>query len=294
MERERADREERQAIVTKHRALESEVQDALAATCDDAAKWAPQHCAPTCYPAESKDPRAGTKLAGKVELQHQVCQRDEGGAWLIVELDAKRPVARAFRRRPPKVHKKDTWQAEIAASLAEHRVGKAPRGETFSVLGGAVRAVKHPVTHESLRCVTVAQYTTLRRSKLDACGASGKATCEASGNAAARGINLARYRLAEAGQLHDSGKDAECQVAALDALATARGLPRWRQYAKLNVGAWTAGLSYVTRFDGVLDEDGVFALALSLAAQAEQLHAQCGGASSQTTPEQEHAFHSCP
>ena len=307
-ERDRQARAERAVIVSKHRELESEQQDALGTTCDDAAKWAPQHCAPTCYPPEQRDERAGTKLAGTVELQHHVCQRvldgDQVGPWLIVdELDGNKLAARKSRGRAPKPHKKGSWQAEIATALGEHRVGKAPRGEVFAVLGGAIRAMKHPVTRESLRCVTVAQYTTLPRAaldrtgKLDTCGATGataKATCEAAGNAAARGINLARYRIAEATQLHAAGKDAQCQAAALEALATARGLPRWRQYAKLNVGAWTEGLAYKTRFDGVLDEDALFALAPLLATEAEQLHAACGGASSKTTPAQEHAFHSCP
>lgn len=297
-ERERQDREAKQAIVTKHRALESTVQDALGATCDDLTRWAPQHCTPSCYPPAPKDPRAGTKLAGKVELQHHVCQRigdADSAPWLIVEeLDDKKLVARPHRGRPPKAHKKATWQAEIASSLADHRIRKAPRDEVFIVLGGPARATTHPVTHEELRCVMVAQYTTLPRSKIDACGTTGKSACEASGNAAARGINLARFRIAEAAQLHASGKDLECQAAALDALATARGLPRWRQYTKLNIGAWTEGLAYKTRFDGILDEDALFALATSLAAQAEAQHAECGGASSRTTPAQEHAFHSCP
>jgi hypothetical protein len=299
-ERQHREREEHKAIVTKHRVLESAQQDALGATCEDPSKWAPQHCKPTCYPAEEKDPRAGIKLAGNVELQHHVCQRvlagDQMGPWLIIEdLDGKKLEARTKRGQFPKPHKKGSWQAEIATALADQRVGKAPRGEVFSVLGGAVRAMKHPITHESLRCVTVAQYTTLPRAKLDPCGTSGKAACEASGNAAARGINLARFRISEAAKLRDAHKDDACRTAALDALATARGLPRWRQYAKLNVGAWTEGLAYKTRFDGVLDEDSLFALASTLATEAQKLLVDCGMVGTPpTTPEHEHAFHSCP
>lgn len=293
-ERDRKEKARRAAIVHEHRKLESEQQDALGATCTDSAKWATQQCTPSCYPAEQKDARAGTKLAGTVELQHHVCQRGDGPWMIVEELDDNKPVAKQHRGRVPKPHKKGSWQAEIATALADTRVGKAPRGEVFAVLGGAARAVKHPVTRESLRCVTVAQYTTLPRGALDPCGTSGKTTCEAAGNAAARGLNLARFRLAEAAHLQAAGKEAECQVAALDALATARGLPRWRQYAKLNVGEWTEGLAYKTRFDGVLDEDALFAIAPAIEAEATKLHAACGGASPKTTAEHEHAFHSCP
>jgi hypothetical protein len=68
----RRERAERAEIVAKHRTLESAQQDALGATCKDPVAWAKQHCGPTCYPAEPKDPRAGMKIAGAVEIQHQV------------------------------------------------------------------------------------------------------------------------------------------------------------------------------------------------------------------------------
>jgi len=300
---ERQRREElarRQELTRAHHKLESEQQDHLAATCTDAKKWAPQHCKPTCYPPEAEDLRANTPLAGKVEVHHHVCQRvlenDQGGPWFILaELDGKKLPARPHRGRTPKAHKKGTWQEAITTTLANGRAGKAPRGETFSVLDGALRSLKHPVTHEQLRCTTVAQYTTMPKSKLDVCGMSGKGTCEAAGNAAARGINLARYRLAEAAQLDAAKKDEPCRAAATEALATARGLPRWRQYAKLNVGEWTEGLAYKTRWDGVLDEDTLFALAPTLAAEAEALLSKCGLVGRPpTTPAQEHGFHSCP
>lgn len=296
----KAEQARRARIVHEHRKLESQQQDALGAVCTDSAKWAPQHCTPSCYPPEPPDPRAGTKVAGTVEIHHHVCQRvlagDQSGPWLIThELDAKKLPARPFRRRFPKAHKKGSWQAEIATALVEARVGKAPRGEVFAVLGGAVRATMHPVTREPMRCVTVAQYTTMPRATLDACGMRGKATCEAVGNPAARGINLARFRLAEAAIFRDARKDEQCRTAALDALATARGLPRWRQYAKLNVGQWTEGLAYKTRYDGVLDEDTLFALAPVLAADAQRMLAECGMVGTPpTTPEHEHAFHACP
>ncbi len=288
-------------IAAKHQKLELAQQDAMSATCSDSTKWAAQHCSPTCYPAEPKDPRAGTKLAGRVELQHHACQRaalGDDAPWMLVEeLDDKPLVARAHRGRAPKPHKKGSWQADVAAALAKTRTGKPPRGEVVTVLGAA-RSVTHPVTKEALRCVTIAQYTTVPRGELDDCGvaeAGTPVTCEAAGSAAARGVNLARFRLAEAARLRDAVKDEPCRTAALDALATARGLPRWRQWAKLNTGVWKEGMAYKTRFDGILDEDGLFALAPVLEQEALQMLAACNMVGTPPTkPEAEHAFHSCP
>jgi hypothetical protein len=282
VERERI---ERAAIVSRHRALESEQQDALGATCTDEAKWESQHCTPACYPAEPSSARAGTKLAGAVEIEHEACRRD-GGAWMILDdgLGGRALAIRSYRKHPPKPHKAGSWQAAIEESLPEKYV----------VTGAAMRPLKHGVTNEPMQCVKVAQYATLHAT-LGICGIPGDVTCEAAGNPAARALNLVRYRLAEAMALHSEGKEADCQAASLDALATVRGMPRWRQYAKLNVGEWKDGILYKTRFDGVLDEDALFALAASLGSDAERLHTTCGGAAGvKTTPQQEQAFHSCP
>lgn len=289
---ERQERIARDAIVTKHRKLESAQQDALGATCNDPVAWAKQHCGPTCYPPEPKDPRAGTKVGGTVEVQHQVCQREDEQFVVIDELDPKLKT-RAFRKRFPRPPKQGTWQAELATWFAEHQVGKLARRDAIAIVG-SWKPVEHPLTKESLKCVRLVHYTAAPRGKLDDCGARKKTACEATGNAAARGINLVHYRLAQARQLQSAGDDAGCAEAALEAVATARGMPRWRQYAKLNVGQWTEGLAYKTRFDGTLDEDSLFAAAAALGVAAEQVYAACAGTNAQTKPEQEHAFHSCP
>jgi len=266
--------------------LESEQQDALGATCTDGGRWAAQQCTPTCYPPEPASGRAGTRLAGVVEIEHLACQREGTSTWTVIDDELGDALAiRSYRKRPPRAHRSGTWQAEIESALPAKHV----------VIGNALRATEHPLTHERLQCVKVAEYTTVRAATTGVCGVPGKVTCEAAGNAAARGLNLVRYRLAEASSLHAAGNAAGCQAAALQAVATARGLPRWRQYAKLNVGEWKEGVSYKTRFDGLLGEDAIFALAAALGADAEVMHATCGGASRiHTTARQEHAFHSCP
>jgi len=282
------ERDEHEAIVEAHRKIEDQQQEALAATCDAPA---PTHdherCLPSCYPTESPDARAGKKLAGKVEVDHLVCERGDGS---LVQADELVPKLRAavFPRRFPQAHKPTTWQGKLEAALHD----KLPRGDILVVAGGW-RAREHPLTHEKLRCVTVAHYAQSLHHPLDTCGGIGEVACEAGGNAAARAINVVRYRLDEAKRLQTQGKTADCQQAALEAIAVARGLPRWRQYVKLNIRKWTDNLSYRTRFDGILDEDTLFQATAAMGSEAEGVYAACGGTGATTTPEQEQSFHTC-
>jgi hypothetical protein len=70
-------------------------------------------------------------------------------------------------------------------------------------------------------------------------------------------------------------------------------MPRWRQYAKLNVKGWHDVAAYRTRFDGILDEDTLFATAATLGSDAEGVFSACGGASAKTVAEDEQSFHGC-
>ena len=229
-------------------------------------------------------------------IQHLACEPagSEAGPLVIAdELDGAKLVARAVRGRFPAPHKKGTWQAAVENMLVDAERPKLPRGDVIVVSGGW-RQLVHALTKERLRCVTISHYTRSMHHALDGCGADGALTCEATGNAAARGINVVHYRLAEARQLRAAGKTTECQQAALEAVAVARGLPRWRQYAKLNVAHWVDHPGYRTRFDGTLDEDTLFATAATLGGDAETVYAACGGvAGASTTAAQEQSFHAC-
>lgn len=275
-----AEKAEREREVAIHRKIEEEQQDALGATCAEAGKHEPR-CAPSCYAPAVADPRAGKKLKGAVEIQHIVCQRPEGGPFMVLDdLDAK--LAAKAARRFGKAHKKG-WQAEVEASF---------KPELFVVTSNW-REITQPLTKECLRCLPASQFVALKK-PLDACGSAGDTLCEASGNAAAHGLNVIRFRLAEARTLQAAGDSEGCQKAALEAVAVARGMPRWRQYAKLNVGQWRDNAHYRTRFDGILDEDTLFANAQSLGMDAEAVFATCGGAAgAPTTAEQEQSFHRC-
>jgi len=263
-------------IVAEHRKLEAQQQDALAASCDAAPGTKPR-CQPSCYAAATADPRAGKKVKGPAELQHLVCQ--SGTTWVISDdLDPKLTV-RALRGHPPKLHKKDTWQAEVELALP------------VTVTGGK-HDVTDPITKQTHTCAAASQFIASLKKPLDACGGTGDVVCEAGGNAAAHGLDVIHFRIVEARRLQASGNTDGCQQAALEAVAVAHGMPRWRQYAKLNVDQWPKDARFRTRFDGVLDEDTLFEMAASLGQTAESVYAACGGTATATT-EQEQSFHTC-
>lgn len=279
------ERVRRQELASAHHKLEEEQQDALATSCEDK-KPANKHarCLPSCYATELADPRAGKKLPKRAEIPHLVCEASPSSYVVADEIGFATLAVKPARGRH-KPHKKGSWQAAVEAAL--------PHGKRDTVVvAGTWRPMTHPITKEKLRCVRVSLFPAA--AKLDACGGDGTLGCEAIGDAAARGINVVHYRLAEARQLQNAGKQDECQQAALEAVAVARGLPRWRQYAKLNVDTWVARSAYRTRFDGILDEDALFETATGLGKQAEEVFVACGGAAgAATTADQEQSFHAC-
>jgi hypothetical protein len=270
---------------------------ALAATCEQPALAAAKRCLPSCYPPEAADVRAGKRIKRAAVISHLVCTRgsDEAGPFLIAdELGGAALEVHAQRGRSPKPHARATWQATVEAAVRTALTPEIARGDVVRVTG-RWKPRTHPATQERLRCVTVAHHARSVRRAFDACGSQGAIACEAAGNAAALGLNVVHYRLAEARQLQASGKDAECRQAALEAIAVARGMPRWRQYMSLNTDQWKAVPRYRTRFDGVLDEDTLFATAIELGVEAQAVHAACGGEGNPTsTAAQEQSFHTCP
>ncbi len=291
------ERERRADLASAHRELEDEQQTALGASCEKAVVQGSQpRCEPSCYRAEPADPRAGKKL-GRAEIVHLACTRsdvaDAGPIILADEIGGATIAVRAARGRVPKPHKKGTWEAEVASAVAEALRPELGRRDVIRVTG-AWKKVSHPVTKERLRCVTVSHHVAGMRRALDECGARGPVACEAGGNAAVHGINVVHYRLAEARQLQAAGKDTECQRAALEAVAVARGLPRWRQYVSLNVDQWKRYPRYRTRFDGCLEEESLFSTASALGTAAQIVHGECGGpANPKTTAAHEQSFHTC-
>lgn len=293
----RAEQAKHDEIVASHREAELEQQNAFAGSCAEPKPWTKhERCLPSCYPTELPTARADVQLIGATEVDHVVCKRSGEVPYAIVdELEPTlrvQPTKRRFPREPAKA----SWQGALATWF--HEAAKLPRGDVV-VVKGSWKSRKHPVSREVLSCVTVTHFAKSLRGKLGDCGAvaganAAGATCEAAGNGAARAINVVHYRLVEAKRLQASGKREPCQQAALEAIAVARGLPRWRQYKKLNVDEWNDKLVYKTRFDGVIDEDALFAIVTGLGSEAEAVYAGCGGAAPATTNvDQEQSFHMC-
>ena len=279
----------RAQLADAHHKLEAEQQGAFAATCTEPGKHA--RCLPSCYAGEPLDPRATKRPQQAIAIEHLACEKQgRAGSGPFTLADEVGKLAVRPTGAPGKPHKKGSWQAVVEEALVH--LSRPKRSDAIVVTSAAWRNLEHPITKEKLRCVTVAHYARGIRS-IDGCGEDGAIGCEAMGDPAAHGINVVHYRLVEAQRLEATGKSTECQQAALEAIAVARGLPRWRQYMQLNIAKWTPHTAYRTRFDGLLDEDALFTTAIALGKQAEALHAACGGASTQTTPAQEQSFHTC-
>jgi len=271
-------------IVAEHRKIEEEQQDAFALACT-AEPPHDKRCKPSCYEPAAADLRAGKKIAGAVEIQRLACKAGDG--YVLVDGLAPELVAKPVRGRPPKAHKTG-WQAPVEQAPL---IPKLAKGDALVVTGAKFRDYHDPVTRETRECVVISELTHLRR-PLDKCGGDNFG-CEANGNNAAHGLDVIHFRLAEARTLQAANKSEPCQAAALEAIAVSRGMPRWRQYAKLNVKGWREVAAYRTRFDGILDEDTLFATAASLGSEAEAVFAACGGVSAKTTAEDEQSFHAC-
>jgi hypothetical protein len=279
-----SDEDKHDEIVASHRKIESEQQDALALACTEDVPH-DKRCKPSCYEPAPADPRAGKKLSGAVEIQHLACKL--GDSFIVVDALEPKLTAQRARGRFPKPHKTG-WQAPIEQAPL---VPKLAHGDALVVTGTKLRELTDPVTHETRSCVTVSHFTHVRK-PLDKCGGDNDG-CEATGNNATHGIDVVHFRLAEAHALQAENKSEACQAAALEAIAVSRGLPRWRQYAKLNTRAWHEVAAYRTRFDGILDEDNLFATAASLGSDAEAVYLACGGATAKTVAEDEQSFHGC-
>lgn len=280
--------ETRAELAAAQNARLDEQATALASSCE-ATEPAKPRCLPSCYTPESIDPRVGKLVRGGVEITHRVCKREEGVYRILDE-----GVALSVRRSSgvAKPHRKGTWQAEVEAAVRASLEPELARADVVVALG-TWKPVTHPITQEALKCVEVSHYTRNQRRKLDHCGGQGEIACEAGRSDAAHGLNVVRYRLSEARRLRADHEDEACRDAALEAVAVARGMPRWRQYMTLNTTKWKASKRYRTRFDGILDEDTLFATAITLGVEAEKVYADCGGAWPKTTAAQEQSFHTC-
>ncbi|HEY4058659.1 MAG TPA: hypothetical protein VGM39_18730 [Kofleriaceae bacterium] len=286
----REEQARRAKLVEAHHALEAEQSEALAWKCEKDQPEPHERCEPSCYRAETADPRAKKKLP-RAEIMHLACTaHGSDDVMLLDELGGAKLVAKPARGRA-KPHKKG-WEADVEAKVIAALGPEVARGDVVKVTG-TWSPRSQPLTNERLRCVTVSHFTAMKR-PLDDCGARGGVACEAMGHPAPHALDVVHFRLAEARAMQAAGDHDTCQRAALEAIAVSRGLPRWRQYVALNINAWRSYPRYRTRFDGWLDEDALFATAAKLGEDALAQYQACGGDPNPKTPvEQEQSFHRC-
>jgi hypothetical protein len=112
--------------------------------------------------------------------------------------------------------------------------------------------------------------------KPNECGSHGTETvCEASGSQGARAFNYIRYRIDEAKKYKKSNPEA-CRTSSFAAVATARGVRKFRA-GRIENDTWAPGLTYKTRYDGMLKEKELFAMVDEYEEEALALHEKCGG-----------------
>ena len=140
---------------------------------------------------------------------------------------------------------------------------------------------------DKLRCLELQWYSKDDTVQMSKCGhPDDKVACEVTGSKTVRAINVIHYRIEEAKKLKASDKQA-CQQAALQAVAFSRGIPKFKK----SLGSDSAeGLTYKTRYDGVLTEVKAFARIKQLGTEALALYKSCGGGSGATKGDEEMAF----
>ena len=241
-------------------------------------------CTPSCYEPEQPSPDANKKTTTCAHFTKGFCETAVNGSWSEPELNqggTLQEVVPDCRFPAPDTGK---W-----ASMSRRAVGvlDAARGDVAFIPADAEWYDADSSDGSRLRCLDLHLYARAAHLELTKCGTPDEATvCEAVGSKSARAINVAHFRIDEATRLAATDKQG-CQQAALQAIAFSRGLPKY----KTELGAqWVAGLTYKTRYDGVVSEKRLFSKLRKLGARGLELYESCGGTDPTTTPDDEMAF----
>jgi len=256
-----------------------------------------ERCLPTCYRTEPPAPAAGQETSGCATFESYLCERQLIGHWGDPEMlnpggfGQNTPASPVPDCKFPRAPSPSKWK-KLQAFAIQHTT--AERGDViFIPPDSAWTDDMQSPDGRKWRCVVVENYFHKVERTQNRCGATSQnVVCEASGSASVRALNVIRYRLEEAQQLRAAGKAAACQLAAKEALATARGLPVWRAH-KQAARDWEEGLIYKTHRDGVLSESALFARVAEYATRAAAEYEACGGANPATAAADEQAFHAC-
>ncbi len=242
----------------------------------------PVKCAPSCYSIEPAAPAAGKEVKACMHQTKGFCQDATTAGWGPANLNAGVTFVEIVDSCKFPAPKSGKW-----ATLSKNAVGQYGSVKPGDVV--FIPSSEEWYTAESdnatSRCVDLHWYEKEASVTLNVCGGTGSTfVCERSGSRAALGFNMLHARLDEAKRLKAAEDVAGCKIAARQAIAFSRGLPRFKK----NLGGdWAQGLTYKTRADGTLKEKELFAKAAKLGAEAESVFASCGGEKKVATDEKE-------
>jgi hypothetical protein len=115
-----------------------------------------------------------------------------------------------------------------------------------------------------------------KQTRVDCPGGAKPPACEGLGSKTAFGMNLLHVRLEAARKAQATSHPIRCYKLAYAAALTAAGLPGFREVMKRQ-HQWSAGSTYLTRWDGTLTEDQLFGKVAQELEEAKKLYAACGG-----------------
>jgi hypothetical protein len=248
-------------------------------------------CFPSCYAPEAPAADAGKSFKGCGTFDQGVCELSNGQMWGDPYfLEQTTPQSLEPCKFPSS---RSTKWAQMNKFIRES-TDNMSASDVFVVAPDTQNWTDERTDDGLRRCVSATYYAKDMPLTKSRCGGANDAVvCEASLSATARAINVTHYRLDEAKKLQASGDAAGCRAAALEAIAVARGLPKWRDYM-MSDRSWWINLTYKTRYDGSLSEDALFKKTASLGKSALDAYHACGGTGNAVTSEaQEQSFHAC-
>jgi hypothetical protein len=241
-------------------------------------------CTPSCYEPDVPSPDAGKETKACTHYTKGFCATLEPGGWTEPELNQGatfQGIVNDCKFPKPNAGK---W-AKLSKRAVKILEPKA--GDVAFIPANSDWEAAESSDGSTLRCLDLHWYEKNSTVTMTKCGHPDEAVvCEVSGSKSVRAINMIHYRVDEAEKLKSSDKQG-CQAAALQAVAFSRGLPKF----KANLGSgWASGLTYKTRYDGVLKEAALFAQVKKLGDQATALYKACGGGTPKTSDADEMGF----
>jgi hypothetical protein len=249
-------------------------------------------CKPSCYKKESAKPfdvKDLKKVCGWIDYGFESRQL-KNGAWTPLQWLGE-SVAQPEVIKPCKLPADTGGKWAPFVNQAKHSMNPDDKSTRFVVQGDWTYS--RDDTGTPTRRVSFRVYAPDYNMRPNECGGFDKVVCEASGSKTALAINYIHARVDEGKKLAADGNNKMCMVATFTAVATARGIKKFRD-AKIKSKGWSTGLTYQTRQDGSIAEKELFAKIDQIEHEAEELHHKCGGASPLVTEVPHKTGHSAP